>query len=128
MGDERDSNVQIHIPAQLVEDTVRAELVRALGNTDALLKSVVARAFSETSTRSYGKTTIIEDEVNDMIRVESKKIFTEWIEENRQKLRDAFMASLNARKGTKLKQLIDAMFKGLTENFEVKVNIGYLRD
>ena len=115
------SQVQIHIPQQLIDDMVRAEIVRALGNHEAFCKAMVQRAL-DARKNTYDKTTILEDTFGEMVREEAKKIFREWVEEHRELLKKHFVQALTDKKNERLRQMADSLL-GSIHDFSLNVSL-----
>jgi metal-responsive CopG/Arc/MetJ family transcriptional regulator len=108
-----DASVGITIPEELIRDLVGVEIARALGSREELVKAVVAKALSEKDPRGYRGETIFGKQVSEMIRAEAKRVFSEWLEKHRAKLREAFLAELNKAKGAKLRKLVESLVDNL---------------
>ena len=107
------SEVKIHIPEQLISDTIRAEIVRQIPNKEAFAESVI-KAMLEVKRDSYSSTpTLFQESVRGMILEEAKKIFAEWIEQNRQLIRDALFRYLNGNKQKALTNLCEEISKSI---------------
>lgn len=99
------SEMKIQIPSDLIEDTIRAEMVRQIGaeNRDKLIESVVYHAMTQKKD-DYSRTpTYFQSAVNEMIREEACKIFREWLDGNRKSIATALFAYLNDNKQKHLK-------------------------
>lgn len=109
-----DSKVEIKIPEQMVSDLVRAELAKHLGQSEQLIDSVIKAAFAAKRRDAYSSDkSIFEEEVAEMIRQEGTKLFKEWLEENRAKLRAAFVRALKAGG---FEKIVDSLVKGLEQS------------
>ena len=107
------SQVGIHIPSQLIEDLVRAEMVRALGNQEALIAGIVREAITAKDPKSYRDETIFMRSAQEMIRKVATEALQDWIEQNRQKIKDALFKHLQSREGAAVKQLVESFTAGL---------------
>ncbi len=116
-----DSAVQIKIPEELISDLVRAEIVKAVGNKEAFVNAVVMRALGAKSD-SYPYKSLIETEFTKMVQEEAKKVFGEWIEENRGLLKKYFLQALNQEKGARLQKMAEDLIAGIGR-FNVQVSL-----
>ena len=114
------SQVGIAIPKNLIEDIVRAAVVRELGNQEALIEGIVTAALKEKDTKSYrSDETIFMSTVRTMIREVAQEAVREWVDTNREKIKAAFIKHLNSRDGQAIKKLVDGMVDGVS-----KYNVG----
>ena len=107
------SSVEIQIPDQLINDIVRAELVRALGDREQLLAAVVRSALAAKA-KSYSSKTLFEEKVDEMIRHAATEAFAEWIGSNKSAIRDALHAELDRSKGKRIKEIVDSLISELS--------------
>lgn len=117
------SEVKIDIPKQLIEDTIRAELVRKLSeeNKTLLIESIVKYAFDEKPDR-YSSQSFFKKVTTEMIQKEVKEIFAEWINENRENIAKALRKYLTENK----QKALTAFCEKLSENiasYGVSVNL-----
>ncbi len=120
------SEVKIDIPAQLIENTIMAELVKNVSgeNKDRLMKAVVEKAMTGKKDNYSSTRTFFQESVEDMIRDEAKKIFREWIDQNRKTLADALMAYLNEKKQVRLKEFCENMVNSINRyGINVSINL-----
>jgi len=110
------SEVKIEIPQVMIEDLVRAEMVKAMGNKDQLVEKVVQVAMTQKRDSYSGTPTFFQETVNKMIREEAEKIFGEWIEQNRSAIRDAMMKFLNANKQKRLTEFCEKLAENITKH------------
>ena len=105
------SEVKIDIPAQLIENTIMAELVKNVSgeNKDRLMKAVVEKAMSGKKDDYRSSRTFFQEAVEDMIRDEAKEIFRTWIDQNRKAIADALMTYMNEKKQVRLKEFCEKM-------------------
>jgi hypothetical protein len=116
------SEVKIEIPQVMIEDMVRAEMVKALGNKDLLIEKVVQVAMNQKKD-SYSQTgTYFQETVNAMIRDEATKIFAAWIEGNRTNIEKALLSYLNANKQKRLMEFA-ANLAGNISSYGISVNL-----
>lgn len=109
------SQVGISIPTQLIEDIVRAEIVRSLGDQTALIEGIVRAAITAKQPNSYSDRdpTIFMKQAQEMIRKVATEALQEWIEQNRQKIKDALFRHLQSKDGAPVKKLVESFTEGL---------------
>lgn len=107
------SEVKIEIPTILIQDTIRAEMMRSLGNTDQLVNAVIKHAMEQTRD-NYSKTTFFQDAVNTMIRKQATEIFQEWLELNRENIKKALLKYLTEHKNKMLTELAEQLASNIT--------------
>lgn len=108
------SEMRIEIPKNLIEDTIRAELVRQLSEKDKerWLEEIVRHAMSQKSDQ-YRNETYFQEAINKMIRDEATNIFKEWIDENRANIKAALLKYLNANKQKQLTEFAEKLSKNI---------------
>jgi hypothetical protein len=106
--------IGIAVPAQLIEDLVRAAIVRELGNQEALIAGVVTAALQQKDKDRYRGETLFQTMTEKMILGVAQDCMKTWVEENREKIRAAFLKHLNSRDGAALKKLAEGMVDGLS--------------
>ncbi len=109
------SQIGISIPQQLIEDIVRAEMVRSLGNQEALIEGIVKAAMSAKDPNSYSSRdqTLFMLQAQKMIREVATAALAEWIEQNREKIKAALLRHLQSRDGAPVKKLVDSFCENL---------------
>jgi hypothetical protein len=112
------SAVQIHIPQQLIDDTIRAEIVRQIPNKAAFAEAVIQAALREKVKDGYGYSrdngpTVFQKAITDMINAEAKAVFAEWIEQNRKSIRDALVKELTRSQAAKVKEIAEKIGEGM---------------
>jgi len=113
-----DSQIGIHLPSQLIEDVIRAEIVRALGDKSNLIEAVVSTALKAKDPRTYGSETIFRQEVNKMVREEAIQVVRQFIDSNRERIRNAFQEYLLRN------SIIDKLVSGLIDRtFKVQLSL-----
>jgi hypothetical protein len=102
--------LKINIPEQLIEDTIRAEMVRQIGgeNKEKLIESVVMHAMAQKKD-SYSRETYFQETVNEMIRDTATEIFREWLEQNRKEISKALFKFLNDNKQERLTKFCESI-------------------
>lgn len=122
------NEMKIAIPDQLIEDTIRAELVRNITDEkrDVLLNSVVSSALTK-KRDNYGETTVFQDAVTKMIEKEVKSIFQEWINENRENISKALKSYLMANKQKVLTDFCEKLSKNIM-SYGVSVDLNLSRE
>jgi hypothetical protein len=118
------SEMKIEIPKNLIEDTIRAEMVRQMcgENRTDLITSVVTHAMSARKDSYSSTPTFFQESVNGMIREEAMKVFREWIESNRKQISDALFKHLNENKQKRLREFAETL-AGNIEVYGIHVNI-----
>lgn len=106
------AEVGITIPTELINDLVRAAIVRELGNQTALIEGVVNAAMSAKES-NYSSKTFFQATTEKLIRGVADEALKEWIETQREAIKAAFLKYLTSRDGAATKKLIDAMMEGV---------------
>lgn len=108
------SKLEINIPSQMIEDAVRAQVVEALtaGKGEELIKAIINQAMTE-KRNTYGHETVFGYAVKEMIRSEAKKIFGDWLNSQREALREQLMAELDMNGKKRLKELTEALVQNI---------------
>lgn len=118
-----DSNVGITIPKQLIDDLVRAEIVRAIGKREEMIAHVVNQVLNEKED-NYSRETRIERAFRDMIIGEAKALLQEWLLQNKDEFRKSLMAHFNDHKAKRLKEMAEALTNGLLDSY-INVNVNF---
>jgi uncharacterized FlaG/YvyC family protein len=126
MASEGTSQVQIHIPEQLISDTIRAEIVRQIPNKEAFAASVIKAALTEKAKDGYGYSndrgpTIFQKAISDMINAEAKAVFGEWLEQNRTAIREALVKEMTRTQAARVKAIAEKIASGMAQ-WNVGVN------
>ncbi len=106
------SQLGITIPTQLIEDILRAEVVRALGSQEQLIEGIVRAAISA-KRESYDRDTIFLKQAQEMIRNVATEALREWIEAHRRQIKDALYKNLSSRDGAPVKKLVESFSENL---------------
>lgn len=104
-------SLSVQIPGQLIDDIVRAEIVRSLGNKEALVAAVVKQAMAKGAS-SYSKS-VFQEEVEESIRDAATEIFKEWLAENKATVREALIKHLKDNRGKVIAQLVDSLCENI---------------
>ena len=119
------SEMKIEIPTKLIEDSIRSEMVRQIGQgpeRDKFVESVVRQAM-EGKKDSYSSTpTYFQSAVNEMIRDEALKVFKAWLDENREAISKALYTYLNGNKQARLKEFAENMANNINK-YGISVNL-----
>ena len=117
------SEMKIEIPTTLIEDTIRAELVRQIGgeNKEKLITAVVQTAMGEKE-KSYSNETYFQTAVNKMIRKEAEEIFRVWLDKNREEISKALFTYLNGNKQKRLKEFAEKIANNIC-SYGIHVNL-----
>ncbi len=123
------SEMKIEIPTTLIEDTIRAEMVRQIGgeNKDRLIEAVVRTAMTQKEDNYSSTPTYFQQHVNEMIEGIAKEIFKEWIEQNRAAISKALLAFLNANKQKRLTEFAENLAKNINK-FGIYVSLSFKDD
>jgi hypothetical protein len=123
------SKMEIDIPQKMIEDTIRAELIRNISeqSKDKLITAVVEKALTERKDNYRGTPTFFEQAVTEMIRETAKGIFREWIESNREDISKAIYAHLNGTKQKRLKEFAEKLANNIS-SYGISVNIDLRED
>jgi hypothetical protein len=82
--------------AKLVQEHVRSAVTTALASkSDYLVKQLVDYAMNEKDSRSYGRSTILEDKINSLIREEAAGAMKEWLDSKRAEIRKQVFAAIS---------------------------------
>jgi len=110
------TEMKIELPTQLIEDTIRAEMVRQIGgeNRDKLIENVVKTAMSQKKNDYNSTPTYFQEAVNGMIRDEAIRVFKEWIGSNRADIAKALFTYMNADKQKRLKQFAEKLAQNIS--------------
>ena len=109
-----DPQIGITVPAGLIEDLVRAAVVRELGNQEQLIEGVVTAALKQKDPSAYRGETLFLQQTQKMIRDVATEAVREWIDANRDKIKSAFVKHLNSRDGAAVKKLVEGMVDGVS--------------
>lgn len=116
------AEVRIDIPTSLIEDTIRAEMVRQMPNKDKIMAEVIHKAMTfKKDNYSYSKT-VFEETFETKIMDTVTKIVDEWMELHRQELKDHLIKYLTQGKKEFMNKFADALLNGITK-YSVGVSI-----
>jgi poly-D-alanine transfer protein DltD len=116
------AGLAIQIPGEMLNQVIVAEIAKALPDRDLMIERVVRSAINQ-KVDHYGKKTKFESEVEKMIRETAQNIMSEWIDQNREGIREAFFMAMNRQKGKKLKDLAEKMADGLASVYVRNITI-----
>lgn len=125
------SEMKIEIPTQLIEDTIRAELIRQIGdeNKEELIRSIVKQAMEQKKDNYHRSPTFFQEAVNDMIRKEALEIFRTWLEKNRTDISQALFKFLNDNKQKRLSEFCESIAGNIRKyGIDVKLNFSDRED
>lgn len=106
------AEIGIHVPQQMIEDLVRAAVVRELGGQKELIEGIVNAALTMKKD-SYSNKTLFQETVTTMIQKVAKEAVSEWVDANKDRIKAAFQKHLNSRDGQAMKKLVDGMVDGI---------------
>lgn len=118
--------IGISFPNQLIEDLVRAAVVRELGQQEKLIEGIVSAALKQKES-SYDKETLFQKMVSKMIRDVAEESVHEWVQQNKERIQAAFIAHLNSPSGEVVNKLVNGMVDGLS-NYSIRVNFDWKRE
>jgi hypothetical protein len=119
--------MSVALPSTIVEDIVKAEIVRNLGNRDELIHSIIGSAMSgqcKCDKHRYGapKTTWLACELEKQVEQACKDIIATWVHDQREK----FKAELHKRltKPEQMRHLVSSFAEGIVAgSWKVQVNL-----
>lgn len=121
-----DAQVVVNVSKDIIDAHVKAAIAAALSKDPGeLVRAVVDMAMRKPSERNYGRTTVWEDRVTDMIHEVAKGVFDQWLEELKPTIAKEVRQRLAGKNG---RATIDGIVEQLTsslERFQVSV---YLKD
>ena len=116
--------VKVELPSDLIQTHIRMAVVQALDkDNEKLVEAVVRAAMMEPAPDRYasrGKTKF-QITVEEMIREEAKKVFQEWIDTNREMIREAFLKRLSKTPKKFIDTIADAFLDSMT-GFSFSIN------
>ena len=117
-----EQQIVMKVPEEIIDAQVRSAVAQALGkNPDVLVRAIVDRAI-EKKQDGYSRTTIFQDELDEMIRAVAKESLAEWLEELRPEIRKQVRATLDKRKKEQVAKMADRLLDSLS-NASFYVNI-----
>jgi hypothetical protein len=119
------SEMKIELPTKLIEDTIRAEMIRTISDDkkDKIIETIVRNAM-EKKKDSYRSETYFEEAIGEMIRLEAVEIFRQWIDKNRKDISDALFNYMNQNKQKRLKEFCENLSKQITSyGIQVHINL-----
>lgn len=119
-----DPQIGITVPSVLIEDLVRAAIVRELGDQEALIEGIVKAALGAKDPNGYRNETLFMKQTQEMIRKVATQAMQEWIDSNREKIKAAFVKHLSSRDGAAIKKLVEGMVDGVSR-YSVSVNFNF---
>lgn len=108
-----DSSLNIKLPQELIENTIRVEMVKQLGNHQELMEGIVKAALSAKENNYSHEPTIFLKKVQEMIRTEAQNAFRDWVEENRPAIRQALLEALNRDRKQRIAEIVDTIVNSL---------------
>lgn len=106
------AEIGIHVPQQMIEDLVRAAVVRELGGQRELIEGIVNAALTMKKD-NYSNKTLFQETVTTMIQKVAKEAVNEWVDSNRDRIKEAFKKHLSSRDGLAMKKLVDGLVDGV---------------
>jgi|GEM_PF-2648802 hypothetical protein len=112
------SEMKIEIPTELISDSIRAEMVRQIGEgptRDKFVDAVIRNAMEGRKDNYRDTPTFFQAAVNEMIREEALKVFKAWLEQNRAAISDALFAYLNGNKQKRLREFAEKLAGNISQ-------------
>jgi len=117
------AEIGITVPQQMIEDLVRAAIVRELGGQQALIEGIVTQALQAKKDSYRNSPTIFQEQVAKMIREVAEEAVRDWIEQQRERIKAAFVKHLQSRDGLAVKKMVDGLVDGVSRySVAVKFN------
>ncbi len=110
------TEMKMELPTQMIEDTIRAEMVRSImasGGHEKMLRAVVKEALEKTD--RYDRETVFQKAINKLIRKKAEEAFAEWIEENGEAVKAALIKELNKGRQARIRKIASDITDGLTQ-------------
>lgn len=118
-----DTEMTVRVDPSIIDTHVRAAIAEALSkDPDALVRAVVDEAMSKKAD-SYGRETIFQKAVRDMIQDTAKHAFAEWLKTKSDVIQAAIEERLNKQGEGFLEDVADRLVKGMAEGFHVSVHL-----
>ena len=118
------SEVKIQIPQMMIEDMVRAEIIRAMPNKEKVIESVVTQAMTGKKDSYSNSPTYFQEAVNKMICDTAVEIFGEWLGANREAIKKALLKYLNEHKQKRLTEIADSLANNISR-YGINVNLNF---
>ena len=116
-------NMSVEVPQEMVRAHIQKAVAEALGADPSALVQTVVDVAMRAKERSYGSETIFGEAVNKMIRDAAKGVFAEWLETQKDTIRQALLKRLATQGSAFVEQVADQLIKGLSESFYVSVHL-----
>ena len=103
------SKLEVNIPEDMIRTAIEAAVVEKIGAGDPqkFVEAVVKQAIEQKARDGYGRETVFGAACAKMIRQAATEIFEEWLNQNRQALKDALYKHLNSHRQKHLKKMVD---------------------
>lgn len=108
-----DSKVEINIPKTLIEDTIRAEIIRQLPNKEAFAAKVIEEMMRTPVDHYNRENTVFREAIRKMIVETAQLIFKEWLAANEAAIRKALHAQLTRDKTKILAKIAEDIASGM---------------
>lgn len=122
------AGLAIQIPEQMIANVIQAEIVKAIPNPEAWVAAVVRKALEEPDRNSYGRKTKFEDTVEGEIRDLAKTVFREWLNGQKEKIRDQLVTELNRRNAKRVKEIAGLLADAMGEIYVHSISLGVKTD
>ncbi len=109
------AEIKIDIPQNLIEDTIRAEMIRQMPNKEEIMSEVIRKAMqAKRDNYSYSKT-VFQEEFEKQIMETVKTIIGGWMELHKKELSDHLIKYLTKGKNEFLNKFAEALINGVTK-------------
>jgi len=116
--------IESMLPAELINGVIQAEIVKALGDKDELITSIVRACLQEPAKDSYGrnaKHTRLEVATRDAIQEAANEAIQEWVLKAKPQIKKAIIAELNRGKQKRLKELVDSLLTHINKWYGISI-------
>ena len=131
------TELSMNLPTEIVEravrDKINAAIAAQLGDSEELVKKLVANALSQkvnsngrVSSSSYENThSFLEVVAGNFIRDAARNALEEYFEENKDKIKEAVKAEVANSSSDIAKIIVDGMQTSMKTSFSSKINISF---
>lgn len=122
----QDSAVQIKIPEELVRGIIQGEIIKQIGDQEAMIRSVVQAAMDH-KVDSYSRETQFQKQFREQINQMAKDMFQAWIAQNTERIRKAVHENLTRNTGKRIKEIADEAVKNLSVGMHVNMRVDMIQ-
>ncbi len=116
------AEIKIDIPQNLIEDTIRAEMIRQMPNKEAIMSEVIRKAMQTKREHYSSSKTVFQEEFEKQIMETVRTIIGGWIELHKKELSDHLVKYLTKGKNEFLNKFAEALINGVTK-YSIGINI-----